>query len=251
MPINDINKIESKINYDTQTIDCLGTNKKNVKFLINNAITSTSNILSHRKQQVIIKDANKIKIGLIDIMFKNSKNKDIYLININVKQEKYIYKNHRNKYKYFNCSYNSNKDNFFLYLKKLLYQNNNRDSLLNEFKNTNIETILNFISYNLPLSNLNAEELYINYNLLNKLYKYQYKIKSDHILKLIIKKLIIPTFGISVTMPPKNNEEKVVEEKPPNVNIRKLAAEKMVNYFKNRNDYFNHKISYVEDDGLF
>lgn len=251
--MDQINIVNLSKNKNNITIDCLSGNIKKIRFLIYNTITGTSNILSQGKQQILIRDSYKLDNELLNFIFSNSRNKDIYLININTKQERFLYKNHRNRYKYHKCKYDPSKDNFFIYLKKLLFQSENRDGLLDEFNDLNEGTILNFIGYNLPMSNLDNILLYDNYNILNRLYKYKYKIKREYILNIIVKTLNIPSFGISVGFPPNKGKVKVKEikvKKITNKKLQKLASEKMVTYFKNKDTYFNEEAK-AEEGGLF
>ncbi len=246
--INDLIKNKNNI-----IIDCLSSSIKKMKFLIYNTITSTTSILSHGKQYILIRDAYKLDNELLNFIFKNSRNKDIYLININTNQERFIYKNHRNKYQYYKCKYDPTKNNFFIYLKKLIFQNENRENLLDEFNNLNMGTILNFIGYNLSMSNLNKISLYDNYRIINRLYKYKYKIKRKHIMNIITKVLKIPSFGVAINFPPqikKNKDKKVKDKKESSKDLQLLASKKMVNYFKNKENNFNNKTVKVEG-GLF
>jgi len=246
---NDINNLTK--NKNSNVIDCLSSSIKKIKFLIYNTITSTTNIISHGKQYILIRDSYKLDNELINFIFKNSRNKDIYLININPKQERFLYKNHRNKYRYYKCKYDPTKDNFFIYLKRLIFQNENREDLLDEFNNLNLDTILNFIGYNLSMSNLDKISLQDNYRIINRLYKYKYKIKREYIMNIITKVLKIPSFGVAVNFPPQIKKSKKVKiEKESTKDLQLLASEKMVNYFKNKKNNFNNETIKVEG-GLF
>jgi hypothetical protein len=245
--------IELSKNKNNLIIDCLNGSTKKIRFLIYNAITGTSNILSHGKQQIIIRDSNKLDNELLNFIFSNSRNKDIYLINLNPTQERFLFKNHRNKYRYYEGAYDPSKDNFFIYLKKILFQNENRYKLLDEFESLNEGTILDFIGYNLPMSNLDNQLLLDNYDILNNLYKYKYKVKREYILNIITKLLNVPSFGVSIGFPPKKakiKKKKKKDKKMTNNDAWKLASKKMVNYFKNKDNYFKED-NEIKEGGLF
>lgn len=237
-------------NYDIYIVDCLNTSQKQIRYDMYVNITTSNNILSSAKKQIIFRDAYLLDSNSIDYIFEKSRNKIVYLINLNTNQERNLMKKYRNKYKYYNCVYDPNKDNFFLYLKQLMFQQTNRYKLMNSTLGTNVKVIMDYIGYNLPFTNLSVTDMRYNYNLLHDLYRYLYKIPNNHILNNIIINLRVPTFGTALKFPPKHQKLKKIkkEKKMTKQNLEKLASEKMITYFER--DIKWSKTS-TDEDGLF
>lgn len=250
MKQEDINNIIST-KWENVIVDCLSYTGKERKFFVINTIESSSyNDLTRSKRQFIIKNVNVLSNDILDIIFSNKK-KLIYLINISYNQEKYIYRKYRGKYKYHKCKFNPNEDNFFLYLKRLIFLKDNRMKLIGFEKATNIRYILKFISYNLPYTNLDNNEMLKNIELLIELDKYSFVIDKDLILTVLLNLFIVPTFGYTVEFPPsvKTNKKNKKQKELTQNEVYDLSLERMTDYYKNRDKIFmNRKIEL--DGGL-
>ncbi|KKN01875.1 hypothetical protein LCGC14_1123270 [marine sediment metagenome] len=239
MKQEDINEFMNT-KWENIVFDCLHYTGKERRFFILNTIDSSSyNNLTHSKRQFIIKNVNVLSTNILDAIFSNS-NKLIYLINVSYNQEKYIYKKYRGKYRYYKCKFSPNEDNFLLYLKRLIFSKDNRMKLIKFNNANNIRYILKFISYNLPYTNLEKEEMLENVELLIELDKYSFVINKDKILRVLLNLFIVPSFGYTVTFPPrvKFNKKSKKQKETTQTEVYELSLEKMTDYYKNREKIF-------------
>ena len=114
---------------------------------------------------------------------------------------------------------------------------------------TNIRYILKFISYNLPYTNLDNNEMLKNIELLIELDNYCFVINKDSILTLLLNLFIVPTFGYTVEFPPsvKTNKKNKKQKELTQNEVYDLSLERMTDYYKNRDKIFLNKT--IEPDG--
>lgn len=241
MPPTEINNL-LKDYKDSITINCLSYSTKSIKVVVENSILSNgfdnlNNSLVHLIENTYFTDNS-----IFDIIFKYWR-KNIYVINVSKKQEKYIYKKYKGKYKYFNCSYSKDETN--LQILKLMFLPENRATLIDEKYKYPTNYLLKLISYNLIDTDLNTKQLLENYNLLLDLDKYCHKINNELILSLLTTNFKIPSYIPKFKHPPRisKKENKQKEKKLSKINIEKLAKEQMKNYFKLRNKTFFNNIN--------
>lgn len=222
---------------DSTIINCLSYNSKSMKVMVENSLLSTGFDNLNNSMVYIIKNTYFADNVIFDIIF-NYRRKNIYIINVSQKQEKYIYRKYKGKYKYFNCSFT--KDNKHLQILKLMFLPENRISLLDEELPYPIKYILNLISYNLIDTDLKNKQLLKNYNLLLDLDKYCYKVNNKLILSLLATIFENPSYIPKFKYIPKKVQKDIKQKnkKSKKINIELLAKENMKNYFKMRNEKF-------------
>lgn len=219
---------------DSTTVNCLSYSSKSIKVMVENSILSTGLDNLNNSMVYIIKNTYFTDNTIFNIIFKYWR-KNIYVINVSQKQEKYIYRKYKGKYKYFNCSFT--KDETHLKLLKLIFLPENRTSLINENFKYPMHYILKTISYNLIDTDLENKQLLDNYNLLLNLDKYCYKVDNKLIISLLTTIFKNPSYIPKFNYPP-SKTKKENKQKSKKANIKTLAKENMKKYFKMRNDNF-------------
>ncbi len=244
MDEEDISKI-SDFKYNNIFINCLDHSTKGIEnVLINTFAEPNRNFFSGKICRYIIRNVYFANNKSIDIVFRNV-GRIIYLINISYEQEKYIYSKHKNKYRYYKCSFKRRDDSFTLMVKRVMFWNDMNKLSLLEGQSYDIGYLLKLISYNLPESVLSETDFLNNLELIMDLGKYVNMINKENIFVSLLLNFVTPSYITKFRYPPKHRKGKKKKEESElktkyGGNIEDMARDKMIEYFKYRDSDFGN-----------